>query len=155
MAGAVEQAQRKCAEAVADMLKRHQETLDEEYRAGIRAIDDAFRVGEAKDPAQFQRLSEELWRRNCEVLKTAVASQMHDVQSVMRSGMRPCAWARWERKSDPQKLRIDRNDERVCVRIVPRSHLYAGCFGWFVLRPKHPGYTTDPGAGMSGLQVDD
>ena len=43
-------AQRKCAEAVADMLKRHQETLDEEYRAGIRAIDDAFRVGEAKDP---------------------------------------------------------------------------------------------------------
>ena len=77
-------AQRKCAEAVADMLKRHQETLDEEYRAGIRAIDDAFRVGEARNPEQFQRLSEELWRRNCEVLKTAVASQMHDVQSVMQ-----------------------------------------------------------------------
>ncbi len=77
-------AQRKCVEAVADMLKRHQETLDEEYRAGIRAIDDAFRVGEARNPEQFQRLSEELWRRNCEVLKTAVASQMHDVQSVMQ-----------------------------------------------------------------------
>ena len=76
-------AQRKWAEAFADMLKRHQETLDEEYRAGIRAIDDAFRVGEARSPEQFQRLSEELWRRNCEVLKTAVASQMHDVQSVM------------------------------------------------------------------------
>ncbi len=77
-------AQRKCAEAVADMLKRHQETLDEEFRAGIRAIDDAFRVGEAKNPEQFQRMSEELWRRNCEILKTAVASQMHDVQSVMQ-----------------------------------------------------------------------
>ena len=77
-------AQRKCAEVVADMLKRHQETLDEEYRAGIRAIDDAFRLGEARNPEQFQRLSEELWRRNCEVLKTAVASQMHDVQSVMQ-----------------------------------------------------------------------
>src|SRR5271157_3117034 len=46
-------AQRKWAEAVADMLKRHQETLDEEYRAGIRAIDNAFRVGEAKHPEQF------------------------------------------------------------------------------------------------------
>src|SRR5208337_2613748 len=68
--------------------------------------------------------------------------------------MRPCAWARRERKSDPQKLRIDRNDERVCVRIVPQSRLYAECFGWVVLCPKHPGYTTDPGAGMSGLQVD-
>ena len=77
-------AQRKWTEAVADMLKRHQETLDEQYRAGIRAIDDAFRVGEAKDPEQFRRFSEELWRRNCEVLKTAVASQMHDLQSVMQ-----------------------------------------------------------------------
>src|SRR5208337_691825 len=77
-------AQTKWAEAVSDMLKRHQETLDEQYRAGIRAIDDAFRVGEARDPEQFRRLSEELWRRNCEVLKTAVASQMHDVQSVMQ-----------------------------------------------------------------------
>ena len=77
-------AQRKWAEAVTDMLKRHQETLDEQYRAGIRAIDDAFRVGEARDPEQFRRLSEELWRQNCEVLKTAVASQMHDVQSVMQ-----------------------------------------------------------------------
>jgi len=77
-------AQRKWAEAVADMLKRHQESLDEQYRAGIRAIDDAFRVGEARDPEQFRRFSEELWRRNCEVLKTAVASQMHDVQSVMQ-----------------------------------------------------------------------
>src|SRR5271157_5138025 len=77
-------AQRKWAEAVADMLKRHQETLDEQYRAGIRAIDDEFRVGEARDPEQFRRLNEELWRRNCEVLKTAVASQMHDVQSVMQ-----------------------------------------------------------------------
>jgi hypothetical protein len=77
-------AQRKSAEAVTDMLKRHQETLDEQYRAGIRAIDDACRVGEARDPEQFRRLSEELWRRNCEVLNAAVASQMHDIQSVMQ-----------------------------------------------------------------------
>ena len=65
--------------------------------------------------------------------------------------MRPRAWARRERKSDPQELRIDQNDERVCVRIVPQSRLYAECFGWAALRPKHPGYTTDPGADMSGL----
>jgi len=77
-------AQEKYAEAVGEMLKRHQETLEEQYRAGIRAIDDVFRLGKASDPEQIRRLSEELWRRNCEVLKTAVASQMHDVQSVMQ-----------------------------------------------------------------------
>jgi hypothetical protein len=37
------------------------------------------------------------------------------------------------------------------MRIVPQSRLYAECFGWAALRPKHPGYTTDLGAGMSGL----
>jgi hypothetical protein len=77
-------AQTKWAEAVTDMLRRHRETLDEQYRAGIRAIDDAFRVGEVKDPEQFRRLSEELWRRNLETLQTAVASQMHDLQAVMQ-----------------------------------------------------------------------
>ena len=76
-------AQSKWAEAFADMLKRHQETLEEEYRAGTRAIDDAFRVGEASDPDQFLRLSQELWRRNCDVLKMAATSQMHDVQAVI------------------------------------------------------------------------
>ena len=96
-------AQRKWAEAVADMLKRHQETLDELYRAGIRAIDDAFRLGEARDPEQFRRLSVELWRQNCEVLKTAVASQMHDVQSVMQKWYEAARLARRGRKSDPQE----------------------------------------------------
>ena len=76
-------AQSKWAEAFADMLKRHQETLEEEYRAGTRAIDDAFRVGEASDPDQFLRLSQEIWRRNCDVLKMAATSQMHDVQAVI------------------------------------------------------------------------
>ena len=64
------------------MLKRHHETLDEQYRAGIRDRR-SFRVGKASNPEQLRRLSDELWRAYCEVLKTAVASQMHDVESVM------------------------------------------------------------------------
>jgi hypothetical protein len=76
-------AQRKWAETVTDMLHRHQETLDELYRAGIRALGDAFRVGKAKDTQQFLRSSEALWWRSLDILATAVASQMHDVQAVM------------------------------------------------------------------------
>jgi len=74
--------QAKWAEAVIDMLKRNRETLDEQYRAGIRIINDAFRIGEARDPEQFLCLSQELSRQNFEVLKTAIASQMHDIQCV-------------------------------------------------------------------------
>jgi hypothetical protein len=77
-------AQAKWVEALTDILNRHRETLDEQYRAGIRALDDAFRVGEARNPEQFRRLAEELWRRNFETLQTAIASQMHDLQVVMQ-----------------------------------------------------------------------
>ena len=44
-------AQKKWAETVTEMLNKHRETLDAQYKAGIRTIEEAFKVGEAKDPA--------------------------------------------------------------------------------------------------------
>jgi len=77
-------AQKKWAETVAEMLNKHRETLDARYKAGIRTIEDAFRVGEAKDPQQSRRLTEELWRQSFECLNTVVESQMRDVQGAMQ-----------------------------------------------------------------------
>ncbi len=77
-------AQKKWAETVTDMLNKHREALDAQYRAGIRTIEDAFKVGEAKDPQQFRRLTEELWRHSFECLKTVTESQMRDVQAAMQ-----------------------------------------------------------------------
>src|SRR4051812_15913936 len=54
--------QKEYSATVTDLLNRHRELLDTQYRAGIRTIEDAFRVGEAKDPEQFRKLTEELWR---------------------------------------------------------------------------------------------
>ena len=44
-------AQKKWAETVTEMLNKHRESLDAQYKAGIRTIEEAFKVGEAKDPA--------------------------------------------------------------------------------------------------------
>jgi hypothetical protein len=84
LAEQVTSAQRKWAETVTEMLNKHRETLDAQYKAGIRTIEDAFRVAEAKDPQQFRRLTEELWRQSFECLRTVVESQMRDVQSAMQ-----------------------------------------------------------------------
>ena len=75
--------QEKWAELVSDLLNRHRESLDEQYKAGIRILDDAFRAGEVKDPEELRRFGEELWRRNLKTLETAVESHMHDVQAVL------------------------------------------------------------------------
>src|SRR5262249_36793480 len=67
--------QKKWGETVTEMLNKHRETLDAQYRAGIHTIEEAFKVGEAKDPQQFRRLTEELWRQSFECLKTVAESQ--------------------------------------------------------------------------------
>ncbi len=77
-------AQKQLGDTITDMLTKHRETLDTQYRAGIRSIEEAFRVGEAKDPEQFRKLSEELWRHSYECLKTLAESQMRDVQTLMQ-----------------------------------------------------------------------
>jgi hypothetical protein len=77
-----QKAQKKLGETITDMLHKHREALDTQYRAGIRAIEDAFRVGEAKDPEQLRKLTEELWRHSYECLKSLAESQMRDIQTV-------------------------------------------------------------------------
>ena len=42
------------------------------------------KVAEAKDPQQFRRLTEELWRQSFDCLKTVAESQMRDVQAAMQ-----------------------------------------------------------------------
>ena len=79
--------QRKWAQTITDLLNRHREALDAQYRAGIRTIEDAFRVGEAKDPEQFRKLTEDLWRQSLDSMKTVIESQMLDLQTVTQKGL--------------------------------------------------------------------
>lgn len=78
----VHTAQKKWTETITDMLNKHRETLDAQYRAGIRTIEDAFRVAEAKDPEQLRKLTEALWRQSFEGLKTTIETQMRDFQAA-------------------------------------------------------------------------
>ena len=67
--------------------RRHAEEAPGDARRAVPGGDPRYRrcvpSRQSQRSRQIRRLSEELWRRNCEVLKPAVASQMHDVQSVM------------------------------------------------------------------------
>src|SRR5512135_444148 len=74
--------QRKWSETITEMLNKHRETLDSQYRAGIRTIEEVFRVGEAKDFAQFGKRTEELWRQSIDCLKTVMEAQVRDFQAA-------------------------------------------------------------------------
>ena len=74
-------------ETLTDLLTKHRETLDTQYRAGIRIIEDAFRVTEAKDPEQFRKLTEELWRQSFDSMKTVIETQIRDLQAMSQKGI--------------------------------------------------------------------
>jgi hypothetical protein len=74
--------QKRWLETLTDTLNKHRETLDSQYRAGIRAIEESFRVNEAKSPEDFRRITEELWRRGFETLKSSTEAQIRDFQAA-------------------------------------------------------------------------
>jgi hypothetical protein len=78
-------AQKTWSETVTTMLHKHRELLDEQYKAGIRVIEDAFRTGEAKDPEQFRKLTEELWKHSFEALRKVSEEQSREFQAAMQS----------------------------------------------------------------------
>jgi hypothetical protein len=73
---------KKYGQGLTEMLNRHRESLDAQYKAGIKTIEEAFRLNEAKDPQQLRKLVEELWRQSFDCLKTVVETQMKDVQAA-------------------------------------------------------------------------
>jgi len=72
--------QKRWLENATEMLNKHRESLDTQYKAGIRAIEDAFRVTEAKTPDDYRRMVEDLWRKNFENLKGTAEGQVRDFQ---------------------------------------------------------------------------
>lgn len=76
--------QHKWSETVTAMLNQHREMLDAQYKAGIKTIEDAFKLGEAKDVEQFRKLTEELWKHSFEALKTVTEDQTKEFQAAMK-----------------------------------------------------------------------
>ena len=78
--------QKQWAEGVTGLLSKHRETLDAQYEAGIRTIEEAFRAMDSKDPERFRTLAEELWRQSFDCLKTVIESQIRDYQAAAEKG---------------------------------------------------------------------
>ena len=74
--------QKRWLETLTDMMNKHRESLDAQYKAGIRAIEESFRVNEAKSPDDYRRMTEELWRKSFENLKSSTETQIRDFQAA-------------------------------------------------------------------------
>jgi len=73
--------QRKLAEFYEQALKSQRDTLEVQFKAGLKNIEDAFRLAEAKDPEELRARTTELWQKVFETLRQSTEAQLRDMQT--------------------------------------------------------------------------
>ncbi len=73
--------QKKWAEFYEETLKKQRETLEAQFKAGLKNIEAAFRVAEAKDPEELRAKTTELWQKVFETLRQSSEAQLRDLQT--------------------------------------------------------------------------
>lgn len=75
--------QKEWAKTVKDLLAKHRETLDEQYRLAIDSLDEAFRALQSSDPQEYAKRCETLCRKSLEALREAGEAQVKETQDAL------------------------------------------------------------------------
>lgn len=75
--------QKEWTKTVKELLYKHRETLDEQYRLAIESLEEAFRVAQSSDPQEYARRCESLCRKSLEALRDVGDTQMKETQEAL------------------------------------------------------------------------
>ena len=79
----IQNAQKKWAEFTADLVKKEREMLEAQFSAGLKNIEEAFRLAEAKEPEELRAKTIELWQKSIDCMRQTYEAQMRDFQSAV------------------------------------------------------------------------
>ncbi len=72
----------KWAEFFGEALKKQREVIEVQFKAGLKNIEEAFKLAECKEPAELRAKTLELWQKVFEALHQASEAQVRDLQSL-------------------------------------------------------------------------
>jgi hypothetical protein len=75
--------QKDWAKTVKDLLSKHREILDDQYRLALESLDEAFRVGQSSDPEEYVKRCEALCKKSLEVMREAGELQVKETQEAL------------------------------------------------------------------------
>jgi hypothetical protein len=78
-----QQAQKKWVEFTGDLVKKQRETLETQFSAGLKSIEDAFHLAETKEPKEIRAKTIELWQKSIDCMRQTYEAQMRDFQSAV------------------------------------------------------------------------
>jgi predicted protein tyrosine phosphatase len=74
--------QKKWAEIVSDLVKKQRETLEAQFSAGLRNMEQAFHFADAKDPEELRAKTIEFWQKSFDCLRQMYDAQVRDFQNA-------------------------------------------------------------------------
>ena len=75
--------QKKWAEFMAEVVKKQRETMESQFSAGLKHIEEAFRLAEVKEPEALRAKTIELWQKAFEFMRQMYEAQMRDFQAAV------------------------------------------------------------------------
>ncbi len=80
----VQKFQKNWNETINDMLRQQRQNLESQLEAGMKNLDEAFKLTEAKSPEEVRTKTLELWRKTFESLRQTFETQMKDFQAAVQ-----------------------------------------------------------------------
>jgi len=75
--------QKKWMESMAEMVKKQNELLEGQFKAGLQNLEAAFSLAEAKDVDEMRTRTLELWRKTFDCLRQTFDAQMREFQAAV------------------------------------------------------------------------
>ena len=72
--------QKKWVEVVCELLKKQNESLETQFKAGLQNIEEAFHLNEIKDPEVLRAKTVELWQKTFDYLRQTSETHLRDFQ---------------------------------------------------------------------------
>ena len=79
----VQKYQKEWAKTVKELLSKHREIMDEQYRLALESLDEAFRVVQSADPQEYAKRCEALCKKSLEVMREAGELQVKESQDAL------------------------------------------------------------------------
>jgi hypothetical protein len=83
----VQKVQKKWAEIVEETLKKQREVLESQCNAGLKNLESAFDLADAKDYGQLRGKTIELWQKSFDSLRQTFEGQLRSYQFAMSKWM--------------------------------------------------------------------
>jgi len=79
----VKKVQKKWVDFTAEMVKKQRETLEAQFSAGLKNIEDGFSLAKAKDPEELRAKTVELWQNSIQCIRQMYESQLREFQGAV------------------------------------------------------------------------